>query len=281
VRFLVLDAYSAEGRQALVGVGGTAAGVLYERMLGELEPGSTIDVLFPADRESSLPEGTALGDYDGIAWTGSDLSVLRDDDPRVGRQIELAQAAFEAGVPSFGSCYGIQLSVVAAGGECTANPRGREFGLSRWISLSAEGKGHSMYRGRGEVFDAYTCHTDMVSGLPERSTLLAGNDFTSVQGLAIEHRGGSFWAVQYHPEYDLHEVAALCRLRRAELVAQGTFRDDAEAGAYIDNLEALHGDPSRRELAQELGIGAPVLDFSERTREVRNWIDDKVRPRAE
>lgn len=250
-------------------------------MLHRLEPESSIDVVFPADAASSLPEGVALEDYDGVAWTGSDLTMYRDDDPRVGRQIELAQAAYEAGVPSFGSCYGIQLSVVSAGGECAANPRGREFGVSRWISLTPEGRGHSMYRGRSEVFDAYTCHADMVSSLPPASTLLAGNDFTFVQAVAVEHRGGCFWAVQYHPEYDLHEVAALCRLRRADLVAQGTFRDDDEAGVFIDKLEALHGDPSRSDIAEELGIGAPVLDFSQRTREVRNWIDDKVHPRAE
>lgn len=281
MRFLVLDAYSTEGRQALVAADGTAAGLLYERMLGSLEPESSIDILFPADADSSLPEGVALEDYDGLAWTGSDLTMHSDDDPRVDRQIELAKAAYEAGVPSFGSCYGIQLSVVAAGGECTANPRGREFGVSRWISLTPEGRGHSMYRGRGEVFDAFTCHADMVSSLPPGSTLLAANDFTSVQGVVVEHRGGCFWAVQYHPEYDLHEVASLCRLRRADLVAQGTFRDDEDAGLFIDKLEALHGDPSRSDIADELGIGAPVLDFSQRTSEVRNWIDDKVRPRAE
>jgi GMP synthase (glutamine-hydrolysing) len=70
----------------------------------------------------------------------------------------------------------------------------------------------------------------------------------------------------------LAEVAALCRLRRRELVAQGTFEDDAAADRFIRRLEALHADPSRADLAAALGIGPDLLDFERRTIEVRNWI---------
>ena len=84
--------------------------------------------------------------------------------------------------------------------------------------------------------------------------------------------------MQYHPEYDPHEVASLCRLRKDELVAQGTFRDRAAAADYIEQLEALHRDPSRHDLARELALGEQLLDADERTREVRNWIEHAIKP---
>jgi GMP synthase (glutamine-hydrolysing) len=242
-------------------------------MLRALAPEAWVDVLHPADLETPLPDAPAIARYDGVAWTGSSLTLTRPDDPRVARQLELARAVSAAGVPSFGSCWAVQLAAVAAGGACASNPRGREFGLARKIRLSPAGRSHPMFRGKPEVFDAFASHGDEVTKLPADATLLASNDFSGVQAMAVERPGGSFWAVQYHPEYDLHEVARLCHLRAEGLVRQGTFRDLDAAHAWIEEIETLHRDPSRRDIAWRLGIDTDVLDPEVRCREVRNWID--------
>jgi len=268
---LVLDAYAPEGRAALRGAGGTEAGVLYERMLRVLDPDATVDVAFPADPDPKLPTGAALADYDGVAWTGSSLTILASDDPRVRRQVEFARAVFAAGLPSFGSCWAAQLAVVAAGGRCHANPRGREFGISRRIELSAAGREHPLFHGKPAVFDAFTSHADEVVDLAD-ADLLASNGWSRVQAVSIVRGAARFWAVQYHPEYDLHEVASLCRLRADELVAQGSFESREAADRYADDLDALHADPSRHDLAEALGLAADLLDPAERTREVANWL---------
>lgn len=176
-------------------------------------------------------------------------------------------------MPAFGSCWAAQLATVAAGGRCAASPRGREFGIARGIALSAEGRAHPLFAGKPAVFDAFTSHADEVVALADGAALLASNAWSRVQAVAVQRGAGRFWAVQYHPEYDLHEVASLCRLRRDELVEQGTFHDAAAADAWIAKLEALHADPARRDLAEELGVGPEVLDPALRTREVRNWLE--------
>ena len=112
--FLVIDGYRRDGREALAAGGATPAGELYEQMLKRCHPGCRVDVIYPADPGVSLPSGAALESYDGLAWTGSSLTVYADD-PAVTPQIELARAAFEAQVPSFGSCWAAQIGVVAAG----------------------------------------------------------------------------------------------------------------------------------------------------------------------
>ena len=280
MRLLVLDAYSGTGRRSLKAAGGTEAGRLYERMLRHLESEATVDVGRPADGSFSLPSTVSLGDYDGVVWTGSDLTIYHSDDAQVRRQIALAQQIAHVGVPCFGSCYGIQIAAVAAGGECLANPRGREFGVSRDVLLSEEGRAHPMYSGKPDSFQSFTCHSDIVTSLPSGADLLSTNAFSPVQSLSVGEPGRDFWAVQYHPEYDLAEVAALCRLRSPELIEQGFFTDDSEARLFVDRLEDLHADPSRGDLAELLGIDADLLDAQARTLEVRNWLDCRVRPRA-
>ena len=97
-RFLVVDGYSREGREDLRAGGATTAGELYARMLKSCAPGGArIDIVCPADADAALPMGAAIGQYDGIAWTGSSLTVFADD-PNVTPQIAFAKAAFEAKV---------------------------------------------------------------------------------------------------------------------------------------------------------------------------------------
>lgn len=275
--FLVLDGYSRAGRADLESGGATTAGKLYERMLKAACPAAEVEILYPADPDASLPGGTAIADYDGIAWTGSSLTVYHDTD-EVKSQIAFARAVFEAGVPSFGSCWAAQIAVVAAGGLCQAHPRGREMGIARKISLTNAGRGHPLYYGKKSVFDAFISHDDEITQLPPGAVVLASNDFTRVQAVAVTSGKGEFWSVQYHPEYDLHELARLCFCRKQKLTDKGFFRNLDEAQDFVDDLEALHAAPERKDLAWRLGIDEDVMDPVVRQAEVRNWINQSVIP---
>jgi GMP synthase (glutamine-hydrolysing) len=277
LRLLVLDAYDASGRKSLQSAGAALAGELYRRMLAALEPRAQIDVVAYGEAGFALP--AELSSYDGITWTGSNLSVHRDT-PEVRQQLAFACAAFAAGVPSFGSCWAIHIAVTAAGGRCEANPRGREFGLARKIILTDPGRAHPMYAGKPAAFDAYASHEDHVLEVGPGTLVLAGNDFSPVQSVQVERDRGTFWAVQYHPEYDLREIACLARARAPGLVAQGTFRDASAAASWAQEMEVLHEDTGRADLAWRLAVDRDVLDPALRRAEVRNWIERLVKPRV-
>ena len=279
LRFLVIDGYRRSGREGLAAAGATTAGKLYERLLLGCRPDASVDIVYPADPDSVLPEGAALAAYDGIAWTGSSLTINIPDSREVRPQIELARAAFEAGVPSFGSCWATQIAVVVAGGRCAANPRGREMGFARKIALTDEGRGHPLYIGKPRVFDAFISHEDEITHLPSGALNLAGNAFCTVQAVCVTHKRGTFWAVQYHPEYDLHELARLTYARMDRLVGMGFFADLESARDYVNKLESLHQDPSRRDIAWLLGIDDDVMNDDVRQMEARNWIEHLVLPR--
>ena len=276
----MIDAYPREDREAITEAGGNCGGLLYERALLRIEPRAEVHVVCSADLDRELPGGRELERYHGATWSGSSLSVCRRDDPRIRAQIELCRNLFAAGLPSFGSCFAAQLATVALGGECAPSPRGREFGFARRVSLSSEGRDHPLYRGKPRVFDAPASHEDEIVRLPEGAELLASNGFSEVQALAIQRGEAAFWAVQYHPEFDLHEIATLCRLRADNLVRSKNFPDKQTAIAFADDLDALQRDPSRTDLASSLGLASDILDEEVRTRELRNWVDSQVRARA-
>jgi len=127
-------------------------------------------------------------------------------------------------------------------------------------------------------FSAVYNHDDEVTHLPPGGILLASNDHSQVQSVAVTHEGGQFWGLQYHPEYDLHELARLCYCRKQKLTDKGFFQDLDAAQDYVDKLEALHQDPARKDLAWLLGIDEDVMNADVRVIEVRNWIEQLVLP---
>ena len=252
---------------------------LFMDFLKRYLPAAAVDVCFVADPDQALPSGAALEAYSGYIWTGSDLTIYDAGDSRVTRQIELARAIFAAGVPMFGSCWGVQMAAVAAGGVVAKNPKGREWGIARDITLTAEGRQCSLMAGKPERFDGFIMHLDEVTRLPPGATLLAVNDHTRVQALEVRHGKGVFWATQYHPEFNFQEMGRLIAARAQPLVAEGFFAKETDAQDHAANMVALHRDPQSAPLRAALAVGDDILDPIIREQELRNWIDHLVLPR--
>ena len=270
-RILVIDGNLAELRARHVSMGGTDSGDGYVATLQRLAPGIETDIVRPADGEPKLPEGVALDDYDGAVITGSALNVY-DHTPPVERQIELTKAVFAAGVPCFGSCWGLQVGVTAAGGSVVRNPRGREFGFARRIALTDEGRHHPMFEGKPDVFEAVTVHVDIVASLPPGATVLAEND-NGLQAAELRlPNGGSFWGVQYHPEYSCAEAAAMARRYGEVLIRDGLVADRAELDALATDLDSFDADPTSSRLAWRFGVGPGITDPRVKLAELRNWL---------
>lgn len=252
---------------------------LYVAMLKKCSlPGTECDVIYPSDPGAAIPAEAALADYNGIAWTGCSL-CLNDNLPEVRSQVELTRAAFAAGVAGFGSCWAAQIAVVAAGGRVAENPHGREMGIARKIELTPAGRAHPLYEGKPGVFDGFISHDDEITHLPPGAICLSRNAWSNMQSVAVTHCGTPFWGLQYHPEYDLHEIARLTYCRIPKLMRYGFFRSEEAAHEYVDLLETLHADHSRKDIAWLLGIDADVMNEDVRLIEVRNWVNRCVLPR--
>jgi GMP synthase (glutamine-hydrolysing) len=273
-RILVIDGNTKETRAKHVAVGGTSSGEGYAATLQRLKPGLECDIVRPADEAPKLPDGLALKDYAGAVITGSALNVYSRE-AAVERQIDLAKAVFAAGVPCFGSCWGLQVGVTAAGGSVVHNPRGREFGFGRRITLTAQGRDHAMFQGKPEVFEAMTVHVDTVDTLPSGATPLAHNEM-GLQAAEIKLKHGTFWGVQYHPEYSCAEIAAMARRYADVLIRDGLVANRAELDQLAADLVALNEHPDDARLAWRFGVGASITDPAIKLAELRNWLDKQV-----
>jgi GMP synthase (glutamine-hydrolysing) len=277
LRLCIINGYPKPNREVLTRAGMCGADELYVRVLKKLVPDVRVETLFIADLDTSLPDARQAEGYDGFIWTGSNLTIY-EDDPRVTRQIEFSRLIFAIGRPQFGSCWGLQMAAVAAGGEVRKNPRGREMGFARKLRLTAEGRRHPMYEGKPDVFDGFISHLDEVTRLPNGGVLLATNEHTRVQALEVRSGQGVFWATQYHPEYELAEMARLIVARADPLIREGFFADRAALEAKVQRMEALASDPSRIDLRWDVAVGDDILDDGIRQCELRNWVRKMVMP---
>jgi GMP synthase (glutamine-hydrolysing) len=185
---------------------------------------------------------------------------------------------FASAVPFFGSCWGLQVAVTAAGGRVRRNPLGREFGFARRIELSASGIQHPMFSGKPQVFEAVTVHSDDVEQLPAAALVLASNEM-GVQALELRSGTGSIWAVQYHPEYSFAEIAATTLRYADALLGEELFGNRAELDQFVAELRLLMQDPQDRRLAWKHGLGPAMQDERLKLAELRNWLELKVMPR--
>jgi len=277
-RILVIDGNIAQVRARQAAALGYDSGVGYRRVLHRIDASLQIDIVLAADGAAEFPLGVSLDDYDGVTMTGSALNIYNGGAP-VTRQIDLAKAVFAAGIPFFGSCWGLQVAVTAAGGEVHANPQGREFGFARRILLTDAGREHPLYAGKPAVFEAPTVHRDGIAALPSGAEILARNDF-GVQAAAFTCGRGTFWGVQYHPEYDYVDVAATAERYGDTLVTEGMFRDRPALEDFAAELRALQADPSDATLLWKHALGPSVQNQEMRLLEIRNWLNAQVLPRS-
>lgn len=277
MRLLVVDGNKRDAREAHRTSWGLGPGESYAQVLKDIDAMAICDVAMPADEGANLPDAAGLESYDGVVLTGSALHIYQIE-PAVTRQIELMRAIYRSGTPCFGSCWGIQMGAVAAGGSVAANPKGREIGFARRITRTQAGQSHPMLEGRPTSFDAPAIHLDAIAMPPGETTVLARNGMAEVQAAEILHEGGLFWGVQYHPEFSLSEVAAILRRRKAILIEEGFSRDEAAAERYCDELVAMDNDGGRPDLAWAHGLDEQVLDPILRLTEIRNFLKARVQP---
>jgi len=196
----------------------------------------------------------------------------------VTRQITYCQTIFDAGVPQFGSCWATQMAAMAAGGACRKNLNGREWSIAYDITVTEAGKNHPMYIGKQHQFNGFIMHLDEVCGVPDGATVLATNEHTDVQAIAVKYGNGEFWSTQYHPEFTLYEMAQLVGARKEAIVKEGFFKNESEMESLVNDMIALSKEPNNAKLRQKLNIGDSILDDDIRQKEVHNWVEYLVIP---
>lgn len=156
-----------------------------------------------------LPDARGV---DGVIVTGSAASV-HDREPWSVRAGEWLAEAAAAGVPVLGVCYGHQLFADALGGRSEPNPNGREIGVAE-VEVVAD---DPLFEGLPRVFPVLQTHVDAVTAPPPGARVLAGNENTPIQAMAI---GDHVRTVQWHPEFDADVIRHYIGARADQIDAE-------------------------------------------------------------
>lgn len=274
-RLVLMEGNTKEKRARGAELGVRSSSQIYAEAIHTHFPELELDTINAADEDWAFPEGRSWNDYDGLAITGSALHAY-DTEFAVTNQIALVAEAGETGMPIFGSCWGLQISVMAAGGQVEYNRHGREVGIARKIVPNDAGRAHPIFSLKNAAFDAPCIHYDEVTRLPDGAVLLASNAHSEVQAALIPVGQSTVWAVQYHPEFDLKQLLQLYRLYAGNMVKDGFFADEEALTDYTRKLEQLAADPADMGLAWQFGIDQDILDDRIRNGEIIAWIRHEI-----
>ena len=227
----------------------------FKEHIQKIEPNSEIDIVEPTDDNSIAKIISSLKKYDGIVLTGSTLR-LSEDIKEVKKHIEFAQTCFKQEKKIFGACWGLQVTVMAAGGKCRVSPSGPHIGIAHDIELTEAGKKHKIYANKPKKFTTPAFNYDEVEIPPKDSILLASDKINKFQALHFYVGKSEIWGLQYHPEIPYDYMIKLIKHRTKRMLEKNIFKNQADINQHISSIEKAK------------------LDLSDdmRTTELKNWL---------
>ena len=271
-RILMMEGNTLKARTKAAELNVRNAGQVYSDAVKAHFPDLEIDTVNAADEGEVPPHGRSLLSYDGLIIGGSGLHAY-DQTFAVTNQIKMLEDYAQTGKPILGSCWGLQIAVMAAGGKVELSPNGREIGIARKMELTEAGRAHPFMAGKPNVYDAPCIHYDEVSQLPDNATLLSSNAHSAVQAAIVPVGQSEVWAVQYHPEFDLPQLGMLLRLYEDNMYEQGFLRDRKEFEEYHSLISRLAANPQDKSAAWRLGVDSDITDDTIRRAEIINWVN--------
>ena len=270
MNILIIDGNEREASEKYIKLGMETQYEVYAKILRKISNNNiNIKIIHPAIDKNYLPHGLNLDDFHGVAWTGSLLNIY-DDNPAIIRQIELAKILMKKNNKIFGSCWGLQVLVTAAGGVVKKNSRGLEAVVARNIVLNDMGLQHPMYSKKRKKFDAFCWHYDEAITLPENTSILASNQKSNIQAISFRNENSKIWAVQYHPEFNPLWMSKLMSQREEILLKEGIFKDKKE----FDSFKFCLSNEDLSTIQKEIyGISDDLINEELHSTELLNWIN--------
>ncbi|WP_162241397.1 glutamine amidotransferase-related protein [Rhizobium sp. Leaf341] len=268
LRLLVVDSETADQKNERRNASGAASYETYAETLRTIDPDAVIETVCCIE---GADISGALTRFQGVLFAGSPIQMHKQTD-ETRAAADFMTRVFSAGVPAFGSCAGLQIAAVAAGGVCKPRDAGMQVGFARDIVPTEDGRRHPLLQDRPQVWTAPAMHSSVVDRLPPGAIRLAQSKATPTEAAEIRFGNGVFWGVQYHPELDLSEIAQSIRRQSEDVREQGLANSVAAVEAYAETLETLNADPGRHDLAWQIGVDEEVTLASRRQVELVNFL---------
>ena len=157
----------------------------------------------------------------------------------------------------FAACWGLQITTVAAGGQCITSPTGSHIGIAEDKQLTKEGMRHNLFSSKNHKFTTPAFNHDEVEIPPTNSILLASNKINKFMAIQFKVGKSEIWGMQYHPEIPYNYMIKLIKHRIKGLIDKKIFKDKNEINAHIEKIKK-----AEIELKDDI-----------RTIELKNWLN--------
>jgi len=236
LKLLIVEGNTKEENSNFNKAGCVSQSENFKQHIKIFEPNCEINIVEPSDDSAISKIIDSLNKYDGIILTGSTLRI-DDFSNEVKKHIDFAKTCFKYEKKIFAACWGLQITVNAAGGKCRVAPSGPHVGIAYDIELTNEGKRHKLYSSKPHKFTTPAFNYDEVEIPPNNAVVLASNKINKFEALHFTVGNSEIWGLQYHPEIPYDYMIKLIKHRSQKLINNKSFKNETEINQHISLIE--------------------------------------------
>jgi GMP synthase (glutamine-hydrolysing) len=236
LKLLIVEGNTKEENSNFNKAGCVSQSENFKQHIKMFEPNCEINIVEPGDDSAISKIIDSLKKYDGIILTGSTLRI-DDFSNEVKKHIDFAKTCFKHEKKIFAACWGLQITVNAAGGKCRVAPSGPHVGIAYDIELTNEGKKHKLYSSKPHKFTTPAFNYDEVEIPPNNAVVLASNKINKFEALHFTVGNSEIWGLQYHPEIPYDYMIKLIKHRSKKLINNKSFKNETEINQHISLIE--------------------------------------------
>ena len=256
LKLLIVEGNTKEENSNFNKAGCVSQSENFKQHVKMFEPNCEINIVEPGDDVAISKIIASLKKYDGIILTGSTLRI-DDFSNEIKKHINFVKTCFKHEKKFFAACWGLQVTVTAAGGRCRVATNGSHVGIAYDIELTNEGKKHKLYASKPHKFTTPAFNYDEVEIPPNNAVLLASNKINKFEALHFIVGKSEIWGLQYHPEIPYDYMIKLIKHRSQGLIDKNVFKNQNEINTHINSIVK-----AKTELSYEM-----------RTIELKNWLN--------
>ena len=256
LNILIVEGNIPEDSKVFIRAAGASASENLKNLVLKLEPNSNIKIINPGIDKETKETLEVINQYHGIIFTGGAMRI-NDLSDEIKKHINFASNCFSHDKKILAICWGLQVCSTAAGGKVASGKNGAHIGIASSVEINKEGQKNLIYKNKKIKFTTPAFNFDEVCETPEGATLLSSDKVNKVMCVYFKSGNSEIWGLQYHPDYEYHQIINLSNERKDQMIANKYFKDKNDFENHINYIK----DEDKK------------LDFENRTCEVKNWLN--------
>ena len=256
LNILIVEGNIKEDSEFFIKAAGASAADNLKNLILKIEPTINIQIINPGNDNETANAIKNMSKYNGIVFTGGAMR-LNDMTDVIKKHINFASNCFNYKNKILAICWGLQVCSTAAGGKVNPGKNGAHIGIASNVVINNEGQKHFIYKDKKNIFTSPAFNFDEVSDLPKDSILLSSDKVNNVMGVIFNVGNSEVIGLQYHPDYEYFQMLNLIAGRKERLFNNKNFLSEDEYQKLISYIKSEN----------------KLLNFEDRTCEVRNWLN--------